>query len=40
MKNLMGIIKANWNDPVWSKVFAAVILAVCGSVLTALYAIF
>ncbi|NOT74435.1 MAG: hypothetical protein HOP08_05860 [Cyclobacteriaceae bacterium] len=33
-------IKKNWTDPVWSKVFSAIIVAILASVGTTLYALF
>ena len=40
MRKLYSIVKENWNDPVWSNVIATGIVAIAGSVLTAIYAIF
>jgi len=37
MKKLILTLKANWKDPVWSKVIAAVIITVSGFILTTLY---
>ncbi len=39
MKRLILTIKENWKDPVWSKVIAAVIIAVGGFILTTLYSL-
>lgn len=39
MKRLILTIKENWKDPVWSKVIAAVIIAVGGFIITSLYSL-
>ncbi|MFV0198151.1 hypothetical protein OBK01_08060 [Empedobacter falsenii] len=39
MKRIILTIKENWNDPVWSKVISAVIIAVAGFILTTLYSL-
>lgn len=39
MKRIILTIQENWNDPVWSKVIAAVIIAVGGFILTTLYSL-
>jgi hypothetical protein len=39
MKKLIFIIKENWKDPVWSKVFATVIITVSGFIIANTYAL-
>jgi hypothetical protein len=39
MKRLILTIKENWNDPVWSKVIATVIISISGFLLTNIYAL-
>lgn len=40
MKYLIKLVKENWADPVWSKVFAAIILALLGYFLTIIVSFF
>ncbi len=39
MKKIILIIKENWNDPVWSKVIAATIIAISGFIFASFYSL-
>lgn len=40
MKKIIKWVKTNWTDPVWSKVFAGIILSIAGGIITIIVALY